>query len=454
MEALCREGAKLDPANGYFPTMLATVQFAGLQDAEALNALHDASVCDTWEDYAYQQGTGARDLLIRSFGDRGLIMHALPSAAILLSHLRPIRQSAMLAVSAADKARASGDLQLEHRTRTDVIRLGSLMRRNTDTLIGRLFGASVEDLGFGAEADADGLLSTKPPTARAAGHRAAYAARLREEAPALSAEVDRELSSLDRFLVVKQQYLSGSTPFQAWDQVILMDMGRDSLGLTLLPNLAASLLLWLFAALAITAYRPRGSSRSGRAWSRAGAAIAGLGLLGLGAIKLAAQDPVVGSLLGGFGLALALAASLSNGAPEQQRGWSPLTVVLALGLTGAVCTAAAFSGDLSRSWSAMLPTYWLLGGEQAVALSAPPLVLLTTGALVSMTISLFFLAVAAFRRRTLREALDGMRLAFKSAAAIAAGLYLVYVLIAVPATARDARTWEKSLAREMQGQPL
>jgi len=403
MEALCRDGARLDPENGYFPTMLAVMQFRGMRDQEALQSLHAASVCGTWKDYAFHQGVGGRDLLIRTFGDRGLVMHALPSASILLPHFQAIRQSAQLAMLKARTSRSAGDLQSEHRTRTDVIRLGSLMRRNADTLIGRLVGAGVEDLGFGLEPHRLGPAASDN-SAKAAVVRQGYAAVIAGEAPALAAEVTHELKSFNRFLEIKREHLDDNAPFKVWDQVILSDIQRDVLGLTLLPNLAASLLCWLLASVVALAFRPRNAA--------------------------------------------------SASAAGQLGTWSPVSIALVLGFAGAVCAGVGLSVNLTDCWRGMLPALWLVGGDQSAPPVSVPGTLLCSGALGSVAILVAVLSGAAIRRRTLSETVEGARLAFKSAAAIAACLYLAYGLMAVPGNARDARTWESGLEQEMQARPL
>lgn len=116
---------------------------------------------------------------------------------------------------------------------------------------------------------------------------------------------------------------------------------------------------------------------------------------------------------------------------------------------------AVRAADLGAVWRELLPALWLLGGDAAPkAHGAEAAIWLSTGVLLSLSIPFFTLTVAVVSRRTLWEALDGMRLACKITSAVLATGYLAYVLYAVPAAARDTRAWDRNMAREARAQPL
>ena len=462
LEQWCREGIRQDPDNGFFPTMLAGARFAAGKDEEALTTLHEASVCGTWKDYAYFEGSGARALLIRTFGDRGLSMHALAMASVLLPHLQNVRQGARLAVWHAEQSK---DRETEHRLRADVIRLGSLIRRNGDTLIARLVGAAAEHFGFGDGSTQErGAFRKEEQARKHAAARRSYVARLQHEAPQFAAEVERESRLLDRFEEVKAWYLADSLPFKSWDNLLGGDVRRDVLGLTLLPNLGVALLLWAAAALLAAAPWPQSHRElSAGRWLLSEAPIAarialiaGLALpllFGLGRAWVAGGShlPLAGAVVA-VGLALALPYS----GRKVEGGWAPATLGVALTLAALAFVPAALASQPEAWWRGQVPSLLILGGEQLQPgfQNATEAFWLPTGALLAAVIPTSVLLIAALRRRTTWQAVNGIRLAFKVSAAILATLYLGYVLFATPATARDARTWDTIIAREAGGDPL
>jgi hypothetical protein len=462
LRSWCRDGARMDPQNGFFPTILAVAEFGARNDEAGLAALHAASVCETWHDYAYTEGSGARALLIRTFGDRGFTMHALPMAAVLLPHLQRIRMSARIASSHADQKRAGGDPGAEHRIRADVIRLGSLIRRNADTLIARLVGTAFEQIGFGTSRQMQGLFRKDEREKVRARARVDYLHRVEREAPEFAAEIGRELRLLEKFEETKEWYLADSAPFKALDNLIDREGNRDVFGLTLLPNLAVSLLLWVVTALLVAIPWPGGRQISLARWvlseatpaARVGV-VAALGICALlNCFWTWTTAPGGWIYLLGVAVVLGLLVSLPCSGRKAEGGWSAASLGAVLVLTVVPLTLVALNGQLGAWWHSQVPAFALLGGEGATDPDLSRLFWVPTGTLLAVLAPLSVLLVAAVRRRTLWQTMNGLRLTFKVLAAVGATLYLGYVLVATPASARDARLWDATVARESSGNPI
>src|SRR5205085_5600643 len=95
-------------------------------------------------DYAWAEGGGAERLLVLAYGDRGLFMRATPLAAIVLPHFSSIRQAYYIL---EDRA---GDTPAGWQLRSDLVRVGAMLRDGGETLIARLVGAAIQEIAFGS----------------------------------------------------------------------------------------------------------------------------------------------------------------------------------------------------------------------------------------------------------------------------------------------------------------
>ena len=139
----CEAAERLDLDNGYFPMMHAIGLFEAHRDAEALDAMDRAASCGHWTEYLNDEFEGEAALQTDAFGKPGPLTRSMFAAAILLPHLSSIRSAARFALYEAMEAEIAGRLVDGLRIRTDVRRIGALMRYDSTNLIGELVGMSL-----------------------------------------------------------------------------------------------------------------------------------------------------------------------------------------------------------------------------------------------------------------------------------------------------------------------
>lgn len=461
----CVRGEKLDPDNGYFPTLLAVARIGAGDDAEALVALHRASLATRWTDYAEAEMAGGQALLIQAYGDRGPALHAGPAAGILLPHLSQVRLAAQLAVLRADQYLAQGKLERGHAIHADVVRLGSLIAKSSRYLIGRLVGGAVRAMGLGA---ASGIGqphgTTEAQKAAVRADRQKYADRVAREATAFAAEIQRANREQDLFQTRREELLS-SPSYLAWDELLHRLAQREILGLSLAANLGVSLLLWGTAALLVTLSWPRGGERQNLlGWLRSHASpsvrVSGFSAAGValvGATFWAWQGDAVGGLLiPTIGLSLLLAV----GSSREDRAPSALSLAaIAAGVLGlAACLTFPWPIPELRIgwWHDTVPSVTLLGEfdpDRRISNSAFAS-WLPSGILLALALPAVVVSFSFFGRGSVAGAVERLRLVAKGLAGVLAVSYLVYLLAAVPANQQEGRHWDQLVEREAQGYPL
>jgi hypothetical protein len=245
--------------------------------------------------------------------------------------------------------------------------------------------------------------------------------------------------------------------------MISREVQRDLVGLTLLPNLAACLFLWVVSAL-VTALPWPHSRREislGR-WllSEAPPMVRMASIAGIGTYFVAAYfwswTVAAGAWLplAGVAVGLALVASLPYSGRRTDGGWSAASLGTVLVVTMLAFVPVALTSNLVEWWRPQVPALWLMGGERPAFTQQGTEFWVATGALLAAVTPATVLLLAAIRRKTVWQTANGLRLAFKMLAAVGAVLYLGYVLVATPASARDARTWDHVVAREAGGDPI
>jgi hypothetical protein len=452
------EGSRLEPENGYFPSMLAIARFAAGQDAAGLDALHRAAECGVWRDYAFEEAEAGREVLLRTYGDHGLWMRVMPWAAVPMPHFAQLRASARMALSAAAEARDRGDVAREHAIRADVIRLGALMRRDDHTLIGRLVGGAIEALGYHWDQKFKREIneSQEALERRREAGRAAYIQRVRSEAPRYAAELERESAALSAFRAAQHE-MGLATITEA---PMRRGVARDLTALTLMANLGAALLLWLVAAAAGQGLRRARVDQAESAWrwfwddAPVGVRIAGLGLLPFALLVPLATLPVsqelalVLTLICAVTLAiLAVLARQPNAAEVPwPAGLTSLLAVITLGAAGSLLMGTGLFQLVRQYEWHVTPGLSLLNiggdapsGPTFYGISALPLGV----ALIGVT------AIAALLRRApLFSAVEAGRLLAKSVAGVLAVAYLIVLLVAVPQSERDAQDFLRAAQAE------
>lgn len=461
----CVRGEKLDPDNGYFPTLLAVARFGAGDDAGALVSLHRASLATRWTDYAEVEMAGGQALLIQAYGDRGPALHAGPAAGILLPHLSQVRFAAQLAVLRADQYLARGELERGHAIHADVVRLGSLIARSSRYLIGRLVGGAVRAIGLGVPSGIGRPHgTTEAQIAALRADRRRYADRVAREAPAYAAEIERANREQDLFQPRREELLS-SPSYLAWDELLYRLVQREILGLSLAANLGVSLLIWAAAALMATHSWPCGDKRQtllgwlrshASPWVRvSGFSAASVALVG--AISWAWRGDAVGGLLiPTIGLSLLLPV----GSRREERAPSVLSLVAII--AGVVCLAACLTfpwpiPELRIGWwHDTVPSVTLMGEfdpDRQITNSAFAS-WLPSGILLALALPAVVVSFGFFGRGSAAGAVERLRLVAKGLAGVLAVSYLVYLLVAVPANQQEGRHWDQLVEREAQGYPL
>jgi hypothetical protein len=455
IEGYAREGTRIDPGNGYYPAVLAGAYFAAGMDEEGLDALHQASLRSTWKDHACMEGFAARDLILQAYGDHGLWMHAVPVAMVLYPHFQPIRQAARMGAWHAAEGGVRGDRQREHALRADLIRLGGLMRREADTLIGRYVGDAVRDIGF---PDRKNETEYPPSEERIQARLRAYSTylhRVRRESPEHAAPVEAELEAARRYPIREEaDVFSG-----AWDGILARGVVRDVTGLTLLLNLGLAFVLWAAAAvgsLLLGRWMPeRDQARWRRFWTEIppGARVGTLiGLLLLLSVPYFLNPLLpLPAYLSVLGMAVVLGAVLRLLGGGRNVSWNGLQTaiftLMALGLAAGAHYGLTHLARLDQYWEGVSPAVQLMVMSSDSA--APPFALLL--APLPAALGLSALLAALIRRASLLSAVDAARLGAKGVCAVLAAAYLVFLLWAVPAEQRDARAFDRAIQQEVAG---
>lgn len=450
VERYVARGREIDPENGFFPTMLGVAQIAAGEDEKALASFAAASRCPVWHDYAYLEGYGGRDLLIRAYGDHGLAMHVSPLFSLVLPHFSIIRQSAKVARGIADRKARAGDAAAEHAIRTDLIRLGTRMRTNSDTLIGRLVGNAIREIGFSAwQRDRQSKRGTEARRKELLDRFTAYARTVNQEAPHLSTEVEQLLVSYRDHPATDEIsfYTEPSTRLLAAAQF------REVVGLTLLQQSGVALLLWAAAALlaGLSGFLSRKfpAPAGARRWSEIPPLRRTL-LLGVGFVPL-----LFGQLLGLFDLlgavVLGLVALLCTHrfARGEALRWSPrqVTALTALALTLTTIGLLSIGPSIGENWGrvSLLTTF--------VADAVMPADGTWSAMFLPLPLSVGFLLLVTglVRGASTTSLLHGIRVTTRALSALLTTAYLGVLLWTVPADRAATATFDKLIAEEIHG---
>lgn len=454
VEGCVERGRKVDPQNGYFPTMLAVAQVAAGKDDAALASLAAASRCTIWHDYAYREGYGARDLLIRAYGDHGLAMHATGPFAILLPHFALIRSAARVARDIAAAERRAGNTAAEHAIRTDLIRLGSVMRSSGDTLIGRLVGNAIREIGFRRwQPKTRERPRSEDRQATLLEEFTAYAREVSQEAPHLAAQVEADLVAYrDRPVSEETRHLTD--PYQ---HLLFLAGLREVLGLTLLHHAGIALTTWGLAALlamvaAWISDRRRSSRTDGQRWSEYSILTRVL-LLGVGALPflfslLVGMLDLAGTLVMSIG-ALLLIRKLAQGADLP---WSrkQVGVLAVLGLLAAAAGILAAGQPITETWGYVCPLTKYVTTDEGMRRFDEDV---WAGMALPLPLALVVLVLVTgfVRGASTTSMYQGMRATAKVVSAVLVTGYLAILLWTVPADRAATQAFDHFMDREIHG---
>jgi hypothetical protein len=141
-------GERLDPANAYFPFMRAVGLFGAHKDAEALAAIARAAQKPQWREYYNDELKGQWKLQDEASMNNSALFHSLLSASILFPHYAQMRAAVRVTIYAAMQAEQAGHIAEGLAIRKNVVRLGSLMRIQSPSLIGSLVGNALTEIAI------------------------------------------------------------------------------------------------------------------------------------------------------------------------------------------------------------------------------------------------------------------------------------------------------------------
>ncbi len=133
---LCREGARLDPDNSYFPMMRAVGFFAARKDDQAVAAFIEASQKSHYNDYSVEETQGALRLNAQINGKTGYLSDLAVSSAASYPNYSQMRSAGELAIVYAMRRELAGQPEEGFAVRQAVLRAGALMRVGSTSVSG------------------------------------------------------------------------------------------------------------------------------------------------------------------------------------------------------------------------------------------------------------------------------------------------------------------------------
>jgi hypothetical protein len=118
------------------------------RDADAIDALERAASRRVWNEYLGDEIAGQALLQQETFGSPGVLARGGFAAAILLPHYSALRTAMQFAVERAIESEKYGDVDEGLRIRAAVRGCGSLMRSESNCLIGNLVGIAIVQISL------------------------------------------------------------------------------------------------------------------------------------------------------------------------------------------------------------------------------------------------------------------------------------------------------------------
>ncbi len=138
-------GECLDPNNAYFPFMRAIGLFGAGHDDEALAEIGRAARKTQWREYYNEELLGQWRLQDEGFVNNSALFHSLSAAALLFPQYAQMRGAGRVTIYAAMQAEQAGRTAEGLEMRKNVLRLGSLMRIRSQSLICALVGIAITE---------------------------------------------------------------------------------------------------------------------------------------------------------------------------------------------------------------------------------------------------------------------------------------------------------------------
>ena len=380
-----REGARVDSDNAFFPFMESVALFAAHKDKEALEAVGRAASRPRWEEYIREEAFGQIRLSEGVYGRRPALVKTALFAAIVFPQYAAMRSSARMVAHSAIELEKQGDVEAGIRARSDLMKVGDLMRAEGRSLITTLVGRAISAIAITRP---EGIRYPKTENGRKLNSersleikREAYDAYLRKHGHADDAEWTKRM--LDTGLNIQPVTQAAMEESAFAGRPFYRLMGYWAANLAILGNIFWLLLLAGAAALAcrsraIREGRPMTTSTKIGMWSAFILGVGLLALLGEGSV----QGFMEGASLLVWTLFFALLARRLGLIPTLPlagaalyvglQGWLPAAAVLGGGCAGLITLLAKSRSDSRTGLTAALGTAGLTS-----------LIVVSTGALIA-----------------------------------------------------------------------
>ena len=154
-------GEKKDPDNAFFPMMLAIGLFDAKKDAEALQAIHRASLKHDWNDYSIDETRGVLLIDELANGRQSAILRKMQTGMLLLPHLGYFKPLSRLVRSYASDFEDKGKVETGIRLRKEMATCGVLMRNKAGQPAANLTGMAIISIMFARGKEKDDLGSDR-----------------------------------------------------------------------------------------------------------------------------------------------------------------------------------------------------------------------------------------------------------------------------------------------------
>jgi hypothetical protein len=137
------EGERLDPTNAYFPLMHCVGLFAGNRNEEAMEAMHRATLLPRWDDFTEDELAAERRCYDAALGHRPILQRVCQNVCVWFPHCALIRAATRMAVFKAIQEELRGRFEEGVAIRIDLLRIGSLVRSQSQSAIGCNLGIEI-----------------------------------------------------------------------------------------------------------------------------------------------------------------------------------------------------------------------------------------------------------------------------------------------------------------------